>query len=264
MGLISIERADDPRLSPYQNPRDKELARDGESFVAESELVVRRMIAAGIDVVSILAIHRKAAALADLVTDDVPVFAAAPQVLHEVMGFKFHSGVLAVGRRPVNRALSDVMPKAGSCGVVVVPDSNNTENLGLIMRVASGFGVDLIMLGPRCCDPYYRQAIRVSMGNVFHLNIIRSDDLERDLNALKHAWNVERFATVLNADAEPLAGIHPPARWALLFGNEAEGLDAKWVRLCDRRVVIPMKRGTDSLNLAVAAGIFLYHFSRGL
>ncbi len=261
MGLIAIERADDPRLSHYQNPRDRELAREGELFVAESELVVRRMIAAGIEVASILAVHRKAEALAKLVGDDVPVYTADPQVLHEVMGFKFHSGVLGVGRRPGGRLLSEVMPATGPCGVVVVPDSNNTENLGLILRVASGFGVDVILLGERCCDPYYRQAIRVSMGNVFNLNIVRSDDLERDLIALGRDWNAELFATVLDADAEPLAGIKASPRWALLFGNEAQGLDERWLRHCDRRVVIPMRRGTDSLNLAVAAGVFLYHFS---
>jgi tRNA G18 (ribose-2'-O)-methylase SpoU len=261
MALIPITRPDDPRLAHYQNPTDKELARSGDLFIAESEMVVRRMIAAGIEVVSILAIERKAAALAALVPDGVPVYDAQAAVVHAVMGFKFHSGVLAVGRRPANRPLEAVLPPAGPCGVVVVPESNNTENLGLILRVASGFGVDAVLLGEKCCDPWFRQSVRVSMGNVFNLPIVRSLDFPRDMLALKERWNIERFATVLDAEARPLHTVYPPARWALLFGNESEGLPRRWIDLCDQRLTIPMKHGTDSLNVAIAAGVFLYHFS---
>jgi tRNA G18 (ribose-2'-O)-methylase SpoU len=261
MALIPVERADDPRLEPYQNLKDRELARSGDLFIAESELVVQRLIASGIEVVSILAIDRKAAALAALVPDTVPVYDAPPAVVNSVMGFKFHSGVLAVGRRPANRPLEAVLPASGQCGVVVVPETNNTENLGLILRVASGFGVNAVLLGEKCCDPWFRQSVRVSMGNVFNLPIVRSTDFEQDLHNLRQRWGIERFATVLDADAQPLNTILPPARWALLFGHEAEGLKRAWVEACDRRVTIPMRHGTDSLNVAIAAGIFLYHFS---
>ena len=60
--------------------------------------------------------------------------------------------------------------------------------------------------------------------------------------------------------AEPLALAGRPARLALLFGNEANGLGSEWLDLCDRRLTIPM-READSLNVAIAAGIFLYHFT---
>ena len=69
-------------------------------------------------------------------------------------------------------------------------------------------------------------------------------------------------ATVLDDAAEPLATAAVSPRTALVFGNEAHGLADDWSRLCQRRVTIPMQRGTDSLNVAVAAGIFLYHFTK--
>jgi tRNA G18 (ribose-2'-O)-methylase SpoU len=58
-----------------------------------------------------------------------------------------------------------------------------------------------------------------------------------------------------------LAGAGRRGRAAILFGNEAQGLSPDVVAACDRRVTIPMHYGTDSLNVAVAAGIFLYHFT---
>ena len=51
---------------------------------------------------------------------------------------------------------------------------------------------------------------------------------------------------------------------ASIAKDEAQGLGPEWLAHCHRRVTIPMKLGTDSLNVAVAAGIFLYHFTRGL
>ena len=71
-------------------------------------------------------------------------------------------------------------------------------------------------------------------------------------------------ATVLDESAEPLASAGRPAKFALLFGGEPQGLGPEYVAACDRRLTIPMKMGTDSLNVAVAAGIFLYHFTRPL
>ena len=100
------------------------------------------------------------------------------------------------------------------------------------------------------------------MGTVVSLPIVQSDDLLRDLRRLRAEWGVELAATVVQDDtAEPLASAMRPPRFGLLFGNEAQGLDAAHIAACHRRVTIPMKLGTDSLNVAVALGIFLYHFT---
>ena len=71
----------------------------------------------------------------------------------------------------------------------------------------------------------------------------------------------ERIATVLD-DAETLEGAQRANRIAILIGNEAHGLPDEISRACERRVTIPMQRGTDSLNAAVASGIMLHHFLR--
>ncbi len=117
------------------------------------------------------------------------------------------------------------------------------------------------ILGEQCCDPFWRQAIRVSMGTIFRLPLVRSTDLRRDLLRLRDEWKIELAATVLDDRAELLQNAARGPRFGLLFGNEAQGLDRKWIDLCDRQITIPMRLGTDSLNVAVAAGIFLHHFS---
>jgi TrmH family RNA methyltransferase len=80
------------------------------------------------------------------------------------------------------------------------------------------------------------------------------------LSRSRRVYDLTLIATVLSAEAEPLGQVQPGSRNALVFGNESEGLSTEWIDLCDRRITIPMRGGTDSLNVAVAAGIVLYHF----
>ncbi len=70
------------------------------------------------------------------------------------------------------------------------------------------------------------------------------------------------WATVLDADAEVLDPRTRPDRLAIVFGSEGHGIPRDVVTACDRRVTIPMPSGVDSLNVAVAAGIFLYELTR--
>jgi tRNA G18 (ribose-2'-O)-methylase SpoU len=226
--------------------------------------VVRRLLASDFPVESVLLAERRVAEIAPLVPPHVPVYAAAARAVDQILGFPFHSGVIAVGRRKPSASLEAV---AGAWGpratVVVLPEVNKTDNLGALLRISGAFGADAVLLGPRCCDPFYRESARVSMGAVFVLPLVRSADLAADLADLRRRWGVELVATVLDDSAEALAGAARPPRLGLLFGNEAQGLSPEQVALCDRKVRIPMKLGTDSLNVAVAAAVFLYHFTMG-
>jgi tRNA G18 (ribose-2'-O)-methylase SpoU len=115
------------------------------------------------------------------------------------------------------------------------------------------------VLSPRCADPFYRKAIRVSLGAVFTLPIVRLARWPDDLQAFR-ANGIELVGAVLEPGATPLARFAPPARAALLLGAEGPGLSPAARALCDHRVTIPMSPGADSLNVATAAAIFLYAF----
>jgi tRNA G18 (ribose-2'-O)-methylase SpoU len=258
-----IDSLDDPRVWHYRDLKDRALDRSGRWFIAEGEHVVRRLLASDFPVESVFLSEKRAAEMAPLVPAGVPVYVAPQAVMEQVLGFKFHSGVIACGRRKPPATIDDVIPKDRErLTLVACPDISNVENIGSIIRLCAGFGVDALVLGERSHDPFWRQSVRVSMGTIFSLPVVHTDDLLRDLRRLREEWGVELAATVLDETAEPLARATRPARFGLLFGNEAQGLDETHVAACDRRVTIPMKLGTDSLNVSVAAGIFLYHFTR--
>ena len=269
MPVEHIDNLDDPRIAPYRDLKDRQLAaRDG-LFIAEGAHAARRMLASGLEAHSLLLTRRRIDEFDALAPDDTPVYVVPDELVHHIVGFKFHSGVIACGRRPRNLTLDSLVDDYATSGspttIVVCPKVVNHENVGAIVRIAAAFGARAMVLGPESCDPYWRRAIRVSMGAVFTLPIVRSDDLERDLLRLKRQWRYQLAAAVTDDDAEPLAQARRPSnpdRLALLFGPESHGLDRRWVRMCDRRITIPMQLGTDSLNVAVAAAVFMYHFTQ--
>src|SRR5205085_10748897 len=116
-----------------------------------------------------------------------------------------------------------------------------------------------LTLGSKCADPFSRRVLRVSMGAALHLPVVESPDLAADLKRLAAA-DFDTVAAVIDPAAESLSAARRGPRLALLLGSEGHGLAAEWLQLARRRVTIPMQLGIDSLNVANAAAVLLYHF----
>ncbi len=257
-----IDSLDDPRLAPYRNLPDRALSRDGDRFIAEGRLVVRRLLESDVPAESVLVGDKHEAEWSAIMHDEVPLYVVPDALVRDVVGFKFHAGALACGTRPPSPTIDDLFKDDPQrVTLVVCPKIYGNENIGSIVRTCAGFGVTGLILGEQCHNPFYRMSVRVSMGAVFTLPIVRCEDITADLQRLQEHHQAQLAATVAAADAEPLAQASRPDRFALLFGNEAEGLDDPHLAMCDRRITIPMQLGTDSLNVAVAAAVFLYHFT---
>jgi tRNA G18 (ribose-2'-O)-methylase SpoU len=255
---MPITDPEDPRIADYRHLKERDLSAAGDRFVAESERVVRRLFASDVRVHSLLVTPPRLAAMADLLAHvdppRCPVYVASQAVIDGIAGFHVHRGCLAIGERPARTELP-----AGARLVVAVEDLVDTDNLGAIVRNAAAFGADGLLLSPRCADPFYRKAIRVSLGSVFLLPIIRLRRWPDDLIALRATQGFSAVAAVLTPTARPLASLAPPERTILLLGSEGPGLSPAAIAACDHQVTIPMSAGADSLNVATAAAVFLYH-----
>ncbi|MGQ0634339.1 MAG: TrmH family RNA methyltransferase [Planctomycetaceae bacterium] len=257
-----IESLDDQRLDPYRH-----LKRPGpgpsETLVAEGEKLVLRLLHSPCRTESVLCTRAALERLRTAFSRDLPVFVAPTQLISQLIGFRFHRGVLACGRRPAEPALESLWEHRAASEreiVVLCPEIRDPENLGTIIRTAAAFGALGVVGGRAGTDPFSRRVLRTSMGSVLRLPIVQTDEWVTVVDALAEA-GFETIAAVVSPDAEPLAQAHRPTRAALLFGNEADGLPNDLVGRCRRRVTLPMAQGVDSLNVAVAAGIVLHHFA---
>ena len=137
----------------------------------------------------------------------------------------------------------------------------NADNMGGIFRNAAAFGADAVVVGPGCCDPLYRKAIRVSVGAALRVPYCHADDWLADLQALRAAGFTLAALTPAAAAQDLQAwvsSVAPAARVAILAGSEGEGLTAAALSRADLAIRIPMAPGTDSLNVATAIGITLH------
>lgn len=265
MPLIHFESLDDPRLIPYRNLKAANMKRHRDLFVAEGTKLVERLLVSSFETDSVLLSEKRVPEWESRIPGDVPIYVVSEELGRELVGFNFHVGVVAVGRRQRRLTLDTVFPEVPArLTLAVLPWCDNPENLGAIIRISRGFGVDALLLGHGCCDPFSRRVLRVSMGTAFKLPIIESKDLAADMQRLAAEWNVEFAATILDPQASPLHEAKRSDRFGLLFGNEHAGLADEWIARCQQRLTIPMGGDTDSLNVAIAAGIFLHHFTQGV
>jgi tRNA G18 (ribose-2'-O)-methylase SpoU len=259
MPRVPIDDLDDPRIAIFGQLKATRQPRFRHLFVAEGELLFERVCESRFPLVSVLVTKSHEARIAARVGPEIPLYVVPDDLIHALVGFPFHRGVLCCARRRPWPDLTELVPPSPSRSTVIVcPRLDNPENLGTIIRIAHAFGIDLALLGPRAPDPFSRRVLRVSMGSSLQLSVIAADCLERDLEHLASAQGYELVAAVLDTNAEPLDVFKRPGRLALLLGSEAGGLPAAWLARCPRHVTIPMRQGVDSLNVAVATGILLY------
>ncbi|MGI9155823.1 MAG: TrmH family RNA methyltransferase [Marmoricola sp.] len=259
--LIEVTEPSDVRLADYRDLRDVQLRISLEAehglFLAEGEKVVRRAVEGGYAARSFVMSPRWLAGLADVLErSDAPCYVVSETLAEQVTGFHVHRGALAsLQRRPLP-SVADVL--AGARTVLVLEDIVDHTNVGAVFRSGAALGVDAVLLAPRCADPLYRRAVKVSMGAVFSMPWTRLEDWYDALPALD-AQGFTTVALTLADDALPIedavAGL---GRMALVLGNEGHGLSPRWTLAASRRAGIAMNRGIDSLNVAAASAVACY------
>jgi tRNA G18 (ribose-2'-O)-methylase SpoU len=261
MPTVSITDASDDRVRTYRNLKDVAQRVNG-CFIAESELVLDRILDSDLEVVSVFVTDQRYGRLASRLESrpHLAVYTTAPPVLDAVVGFPMHRGVLALVRRPVLPS-PDVL--LGSVSrVVVLEDVVDPDNVGSIFRHAAAFGADAVLLSTHAGDPLYRKAVRTSMGRVLDVRYARvgiHDDL---LDVLRrNGLTSLAFTPKGTTDLRDFAALGLQ-RIAALFGAEAPGLRDSTIEGADWSVRIPIDPAIDSLNVATSAAIAMYELFR--
>jgi tRNA G18 (ribose-2'-O)-methylase SpoU len=261
---LFVEDPADPRVAAFRDIRERDLTGREGLFVAEGEVVIRTLLAPEslCRVRSLLIASNRLEAQAGLlagVPADVPIYAASQAVMDGIAGFHLHRGLLALGEKPVERSVGAVLADLPeTCVVVACSGIGNHDNMGGLFRNAAAFGAAAVLRDERCCDPFYRKAIRVSVGAVLRTPSAAAASLSELVGALQ----AERFEVIALSPAatEPLATLKGGGRRAILLGSEGPGLPAEaMARL--RTVGIPMAGGFDSLNVAVTSALALYQLT---
>lgn len=292
--IVELESIDDPRLDAYARLTEAQLRSKLEPekgiFVAESYKVIERALNGGMKPLSFLMDQKwvepmrplveraiadrrreqekpngRKSMAADRAEDtlhddaDIPVFVLPHDELKKLTGFELTRGALAAFRRPPLPPVEDVL--RGTRRVAVLEDITNFTNVGAIFRSAAALGVDAVLVTPTCCDPLYRRCVRVSMGTVFQVPWTRIGEAKEDWPRkgidLLHEQGFKTAALALTHDSVTLDDprLKTEEKLAVVLGTEGDGLTEETIAHCDYTVLIPMKHGVDSLNVAAASAV---------
>jgi tRNA G18 (ribose-2'-O)-methylase SpoU len=226
-------------------------------YIAESALVLERALRAGHRPRSVLALGGTVDEAIALVGDDVPIFSGPGELLAELTGYLLHRGLIASMHRPPLPDAADLLASAKR--VVVLENVADPTNVGAIFRSVAAIGADAVLVTPRCSDPFYRRAIRVSMGTVLQVPWTRVGDWTSTRQLLA-ASGFHVAALALTDDAVDLRAFAAaaPDRVAIVLGAEGDGLTDEAIAAADTVVSIPMAHGIDSLNVAATAAVAMW------
>lgn len=139
--------------------------------------------------------------------------------------------------------------------LLILDKVQDPGNLGTIIRSSVAFNIDTIILGEGCADIYNSKVIRATQGMIFKTNIVY-EDLEKIIKKLKQN-DFQIFGTKVSGGKE-LKNVSKPEKFAIIMGNEGNGINDKYLNLCDEYIHIKMNQNCESLNVAVATSIILY------
>jgi tRNA G18 (ribose-2'-O)-methylase SpoU len=257
-----IERPDDTRLAAYQHAGDPEWLKTNGLFVAEGRLVVQRLIeTARFEIASVLVSSSAFDPLRSILEGvQRDVFVASQATLDGVTGYKFHRGCLALVKRPADTSLDSFL---SARRLVVLEGVGNPDNIGGVFRSAAAFSADGVLLDPTCGDPFYRKAVRTSMGAVLRMPFARLHPWPQKLDELRAAsFTLVALSPAGRQTIDELARLPAGhAKMVLLAGAEGSGLTDAALARCHTSVCIPIDSSSDSLNVVVAVSIALHQLS---
>lgn len=274
--MVEIHDPADPRLADYVSlvdvRRRDHLERSHGIFVVEGPTAVRRLAGSRYRARSVLVLATRADAMGPVAAAlGVPLLVVPAAVMRVVVGFDLHRGVVASADRgavtELGELLDQVLDTAGTGGrrpgaaFAVLEGINDHENLGAIVRSARALGIDALLLDPRCADPLYRRAVRVSMGEILHLPWAHLPGAPAGIDELRRR-GVHVLAMTPRADATPVDEVVLPTATprAVLLGAEGQGLSGAALAAADQLVRIPIRADVDSLNVGHAAAIAFSRF----
>lgn len=164
-------------------------------------------------------------------------------------------GILAVVEKDTNTNKIDYNDDL----FLILDDIQDPGNMGTILRTADSINLKQIIVSKGTVDAYNPKVIRSTMGAIFRINIIESDNLTKTIKEMKKN-KIKIAATSLQTDKSIYDVSYE--KTAIVIGNEANGVSNEVLELADEKIKIPMTGKTESLNASVATAVILYEAVR--
>lgn len=252
--ILDFVGLNDHKLRQIRERPDGDMA---SFFIGEGVQVINRALEVNHHLVTLVMSENFNRSKFMKLPDGTEILRCSPLVLKAISGRPDLKDPIALFLRPPIPDFKAVIDQSNI--VLLTENVQNPTNMGMIMRNAAAFGIDAVCVDATSCDPYYRRAVRVSMGQVFATPHVRIDSVVDAIEYL-HRIGYVTIALTPNMDSKELSsalqGIKGPI--AFIAGSEGMGLTTKVLDSASFKARIPMQANVDSLNVATAVAVALY------
>jgi RNA methyltransferase, TrmH family len=183
--------------------------------------------------------------------DGTEVVYVNEDVMRAICDTETPQGVAAVCEKRIDSMENVKMEK-----LLLLDRVQDPGNLGTLIRTADAAGMDAIILGEGCADPYNPKVVRATQGSLFHLPIVK-----RNLATFMDEIDIPLYGTALE-NAIAFKAVEPSETFALLVGNEGQGVSEELLGKTTKNLYIPIYGKSESLNVSIAAGILMYYLRK--
>ena len=250
MTMERIASRKDPRLRRFRRlGREREFRAGTGEFLCDGEKLLTEALLNGAEVTAVLYREKR--------PGQPPANAEAYTAADEI--FDFASPLVNSPGPLFTVKMHTISPEKTPERVMVLENVQDPGNVGTVLRTAAALGTDLVVLTGDCADLYNPKTVRAAMGALF-----RQPVAELSLAALGSSlreWGLPLYGAALSPDSADVRTV-PLGRAAVAVGNEGGGLSGALLEICDKRIIIPMTPGSESLNAAVAAAVLMWEMAR--
>lgn len=183
------------------------------------------------------------------------IITVSQKIFKELTNVEKPQGILAVIHKPEPKVLQYKEDM-----IIALDGVQDPGNLGTILRTIDSVGLTQVILSEKTADPYNPKVVRSTMGAIYRINMVQTENLVNTLKqAKKNQYKI--IATALEKDSKSLYNV-PLKEKVIVIGNEANGVSKEVLQIADEKMTIPMLGKTESLNAAVATGVILYEYAR--
>lgn len=258
MNVTHLTSLKNPRVQAFRSLKERKGRLAEGAFLVEGDKMVSEALASGFPVRTL--VLREDHALPDALPEDLPVCVLPEHVFASLTDTRTPQGIAAVIGFPEGAVGGALPPENAPARLIVLDGVQDPGNVGTILRTADAAGLDGAVLGPDCADVFSPKTLRATMGSVFRVPLFFPADLPAALRALR-----DRGYAVLSSqlDGAPFYERGDVGeKWALIIGNEGNGVSPAVRAEATHRLRLPMRGGAESLNAAIAAGIMMYDLTR--
>ena len=201
--------------------------------------------------------ERYASLLLSAQTADVDCFLVSEGIIEALSTAKTPQGILTVAEIPRQTS------KLSGMRILALDGVQDPGNVGTMIRTADAAGMDGVIIGYGCADPFGPKAVRGSMGSVLRLPIFSTSEATNSLPYILSDLKMRGYSIV----STELNGLDffeacPTPPMVLVIGNEGRGISEEIRSVATHHLTLPMRGGAESLNAAIAAGIMMYEVAR--